>query len=76
VEKNTAYWMRTGRLDGARREHPQASTKLQAVATGQSDVTQIAFEQLPVVKANAKLQIDRYEKGIMYCAVMLTTAKR
>ena len=51
---------------------PEPSTKLQSVATGQSDVTQIAFDQLPVVQANPKLVINPYEKGIMYCAVMLT----
>ncbi|HJW76801.1 MAG TPA: ABC transporter substrate-binding protein [Thermoleophilia bacterium] len=77
VEKNTSYWLPDRPyLDGVRGVSiPEASTKLQAVATGQADVTQIAFDQLPVVKANAELQIDKYEKGIMYCAVMLTTAK-
>jgi len=77
VAKYTGYWM-PGRpyLDGVRGVSiPEASTKLQSVASGQSDVTQIAFDQLPVVQANAKLQIDKYEKGIMYCAVMLTTVK-
>ncbi len=77
VAKYAGYWM-SGRpyLDGVRGVSiPEASTKLQSVASGQSDVTQIAFDQLPVVQANAKLQIDKYEKGIMYCAVMLTTVK-
>ena len=77
VEKYPGYWMPDRPyLDTVRGVSiPEASTKLQGVASGQSDVTQIAFDQLPVVQANSKLQIDPYEKGIMYCAVMLTTVK-
>ncbi len=76
VQKNADYWMPDRPyLDVVRGVSvAEPSTKLQGVATGQSDVTQIAFDQLPVVQANPKLVINPYEKGIMYCAVMLTTA--
>ncbi len=76
VTKNASYWMPDRPyLDVVRGVSvAEPSTKLQGVATGQSDVTQIAFDQLPVVQANPKLVINPYEKGIMYCAVMLVTA--
>ena len=76
VEKNPDYWMPDRPyLDVVRGVSvPEPSTKLQGVASGTSDVTQIAFDQLPVVQANPDLKINPYEKGIMYCAVMLTTA--
>ncbi len=76
VEKYAGYWMEGAPLlDGVRGiQVPEASTKLQAVASGDSSVTQIAFDQLPVVEANPDLQINPYEKGIMYCAVCLCTA--
>ena len=48
---------------------PEASTKLQSVASGSSSVTQIAFDQLAVVNANPQLQITPYEKGITYNVV-------
>jgi peptide/nickel transport system substrate-binding protein len=77
VEKYAGYWM-TGYpiLDGVRGiQIPEASTKLQSVASGTSSVTQIAFDQLPVVKANPNLQITPYEKGITYNVVMDCTQK-
>ena len=54
---------------------PEASTKLQSVASGTSSVTQIAFDQLPVVKANPNLQITPYEKGIAYNVVWTAPQK-
>ena len=77
VEKYAGYWMQNApTLDGVRGiQIPEASTKLQSVASGTSSVTQIAFDQLAVVKANANLQIDPYEKGITYNVVMNTTLK-
>jgi peptide/nickel transport system substrate-binding protein len=76
VEKYAGYWMEGAPLlDGVRGiQIPEASTKLQSVASGQSSVTQIAFDQLPVVEANQALQITPMEKGIMYNAVMLVSA--
>ena len=77
VEKFAGYWG-AGEpiLDGVRGvQIPEASTKLQSVASGSADVTQIAFDQLAVVKANPKLQIDPYDKGILYCTVCNCTTK-
>jgi peptide/nickel transport system substrate-binding protein len=76
VEKYAGYWMEGAPiLDGVRGiQIPEPSTKLQSVASGDSSVTQIAFDQLPVVESNENLQINPYEKGILYCAVMLCTA--
>jgi peptide/nickel transport system substrate-binding protein len=77
VEKYPGYWMDGAPvLDGVRGvQIPEASTKLQSVASGSSSVTQIAFDQLPVVNANSNLQITPYEKGITYNVVMLCTVK-
>jgi peptide/nickel transport system substrate-binding protein len=71
VEKYAGYWEKGAPiLDGVRGlQIPEPSTKLQAVASGDSDVTQIAFDQLSVVKANPDLQINPYEKGIAYNVV-------
>ncbi len=76
VEKYAGYWMEGAPiLDGVRGiQIPEASTKLQSVASGDSSVTQIAFDQLPVVKSNGELAITPYEKGIMYNCVCLCTA--
>ena len=77
MEKNPAYYVKGEPiLDGVRGiQIPEPSTKLQSVASGTSDVTQIAFDQLPVVKANSKLQITPYEKGITYNVVCNCTTK-
>jgi peptide/nickel transport system substrate-binding protein len=76
VEKYAGYWEKGAPiLDGVRGINiPEASTKLQAVASGQASVTQIAFDQLPVVEGNKDLQINPYEKGILYNCVCLCTA--
>jgi peptide/nickel transport system substrate-binding protein len=77
VTKNAAYWA-DGEpyLDGVRGlQVAEASTKLQGVVTGSSDVTQVAFDQLAVVKANAKLQINPFEKAIAYNCVCDCTSK-
>lgn len=68
VEKYAGYYVKGEPiLDGVRGiSIPEASTKLQSVAAGTSSVTQIAFDQIPVVKANSNLKIDPYEKGITY----------
>lgn len=77
VEKYAGYWMEGAPiLDGVRGiQIPEASTKLQSVASGQSSVTQIAFDQLPVVESNSDLQINPYEKGIAYNVVCNCKAK-
>lgn len=77
VEKYPGYWMPGApTLDGVRGvQIPEASTKLQSVASGSSSVTQIAFDQLAVVNANSNLQITPYEKGITYNVVCDTTVK-
>ena len=77
VEKYAGYYVKGEPiLDGVRGiSIPEASTKLQAVAAGTSDVTQISFDQIPVVKANPKLQITPYEKGITYNVVCDCTVK-
>jgi peptide/nickel transport system substrate-binding protein len=77
VEKYAGYWM-TGApvLDGVRGvQIPEASTKLQSVASGSSSVTQIAFDQIAVVNANTGLAITPYEKGITYNVVCNTAVK-
>jgi peptide/nickel transport system substrate-binding protein len=77
VTKNAAYWA-SGEpyLDGVRGiQIPEASTKLQGVATGSSDVTQVSFDQLSVVQANKNLKINAFEKGIAYNVVCDTTSK-
>ena len=77
VEKYAGYWMPNAPiLDGVRGiQIPEASTKLQSVASGSSSVTQIAFDQIAVVKANPNLQTNPYEKGITYNVVMNTSIK-
>ena len=77
VEKYPGYWMQGApTLDGVRGiQIPEASTKLQSVASGSASVTQVAFDQLAVVKANSNLQINPYEKGITYNVVMDCTVK-
>ncbi len=77
VDKNPAYWM-TGYpiVDTVRGiQDPEESTKLQSVASGAASVTQVSFDQLAVVKANSKLQVNPYEKGITYCVVCDCTTK-
>jgi peptide/nickel transport system substrate-binding protein len=77
VAKYAGYWMSGAPiLDGVRGvQIPEASTKLQSVASGSSSVTQIAFDQLAVVNANPELEITPYEKGITYNVVCDTTVK-
>ena len=77
VEKYAGYWMQGAPiLDGVRGiQIPEASTKLQSVASGTSSVTQVSFDQLAVVNANKNLVITPYEKGITYNVVMDCTAK-
>ena len=77
VTKNASYWT-DGQpyLDGVRGlQVAEASTKLQGVATGSSDVTQVSFDQIAVVKANAALQIDPFEKAIAYNCICDCTSK-
>lgn len=77
VEKYTGYWEKgVPILDGVRGINIlEASTKLQAVASGTSSVTQIAFDQLAVVKANPDLQIASNEKAQSYSVVCDVTTK-
>jgi peptide/nickel transport system substrate-binding protein len=77
VEKYPGYWMQGYPiLDGVRGvQIPEASTKLQSVASGSASVTQIAFDQMAVVKANPNLEITPYEKGITYNVVCDCTVK-
>jgi peptide/nickel transport system substrate-binding protein len=77
VEKYPGYWMQGFPiLDGVRGvQIAEASTKLQSVASGSSSCTQIAFDQMAVVNANANLAITPYEKGITYNVVCDTTVK-
>jgi peptide/nickel transport system substrate-binding protein len=77
VTKNASYWA-DGEpyLDGVRGlQVAEASTKLQGVATGSSDVTQVSFDQIAVVKANPELQIDPFEKAIAYNCIADCTSK-
>ena len=77
VEKYAGYWMQGAPiLDGVRGiQIPEASTKLQSVASGTSSVTQVSFDQLAVVNANKNLMITPHEKGITYNVVMDCTVK-
>jgi peptide/nickel transport system substrate-binding protein len=77
VEKYAGYWMQGAPiLDGVRGiQIPEASTKLQSVASGTASATQVSFDQLAVVNANTNLQITPYEKGITYNVVCDTTVK-
>jgi len=71
VDRYEGYWMKGYPIVDSVRgiQDPEESTKLQSVVSGAASVTQISFDQLAVVKANPKLQIDPYEKGITYCVV-------
>jgi peptide/nickel transport system substrate-binding protein len=77
LEKYAGYWA-SGEplLDGVRGiQIPEASTKLQSVASGDSHVTEINYETLPVVEQNSGLQVVYADKMIFFNAVMDITVK-
>ena len=72
VAKNPSYWA-SGQpyLDGVRVIFiPEASTKLQSVATGSADLTPATFDQIAVIKANPALVVTQRHNALNMTAIM------